>query len=163
MEFVRYLIGPDDGYQTIAQLSTRAVIMLAFGILCIRIAGRRAFAQASPLDIIVYLIIGSNLSRVITGKANVFPSMVATLTLVVVHRLLTYATLRRSTLSSMLKAEPTVLVRDGTADEEAMRRKGVGHEDLIEALRLKQIDGIENVQLAVLERGGEISVLPIEK
>jgi uncharacterized membrane protein YcaP (DUF421 family) len=163
MQFVRFLIGPDNGYQTMAQLSMRAVVMLAFGILCIRIAGRRAFAQASPLDIIIYLIIGSNLSRVITGKANVFPAIAATLTLVIVHRLLAYATLHKSAFSSMLKAEPTVLIRNGTTDEVAMRKKGIGNEDLMEALRLKQIEAIEDVRLAVLERGGEISALRFEK
>lgn len=163
MEFIRLLIGPDNGYQTVAQLSARAVVMFVLGVLCIRIAGRRTFARASPLDIVVYLIIGSNLSRIITGKANVFPSVAATLTLVVVHRLLTYATLRKSVLSSLLKAEPTVLIRDGTADEAALRRKGVGHEDLIEALRLKQIERIEDVRLAILERGGDISILPFKK
>jgi uncharacterized membrane protein YcaP (DUF421 family) len=96
MDILRTLIGPDDGYQTMAQLSVRAVAMFVFGILCVRIAGRRTFSQAAPLDIIVYLIVGSNLSRIITGKANVFPTMAATLTLVVLHRLLAYASLHRT-------------------------------------------------------------------
>jgi hypothetical protein len=48
MEMLRTLIGPDDGYQTVAQLSARAVLLFAFGILCIRMAGRRTFSQAAP-------------------------------------------------------------------------------------------------------------------
>jgi uncharacterized membrane protein YcaP (DUF421 family) len=163
MELFRLLVGPDEGYQTMAQLSVRAVLMFAFGILCIRIAGRHTFSQASPLDIIVYLIVGSNLSRVITGKANVLPSTAATLTLVVLHRLLSHLTLRHNLISSWIKAHPTVLVRDGVADERAMAWHGISSDDLLEALRLKQVERVEEVRLATLERGGEISILPLEK
>ncbi|MEI9890027.1 MAG: YetF domain-containing protein [Caulobacteraceae bacterium] len=160
MDFFRTLIGPDDGYQTMAQLSVRAVAMFVFGILCIRIAGRRTFSQAAPLDIIVYLIVGSNLSRVMTGGAHVLPSMAATLTLVVLHRLLAYATLRETPISALIKARATVLVRDGVVDGPALAREGISEDDLLEALRLKQVERAEDARLATLERGGKISVLP---
>lgn len=160
MDILRTLIGPDDGYQTMAQLSVRAVAMFVFGILCVRIAGRRTFSQAAPLDIIVYLIVGSNLSRIITGNANVFPTMAATLTLVVLHRLLAYASLHKNPVSSLIKSNPTVLVRDGVADAQALAREGLSQDDLLEALRLKQVGRIEDARLATLERSGKVSVLP---
>jgi uncharacterized membrane protein YcaP (DUF421 family) len=160
MELVRLLIGPDAGYQTMAQLSVRAVVIFAFGILCIRIAGRRTFSQAAPLDIIVYLIVGSNLSRIVVGGANVFPSLAATLTLVVLHRLLAWLTVRRNFLSSLIKSDPTVLVRDGVVDDAALARHGMSSDDLLEALRLQHVEDVREVRLATLERGGEISVLP---
>lgn len=78
MSWFRELIGPDQGADT-QQLCVRAVLLFIFGILCIRIAGRRTFAQYSPLDIIVALIAGSNISRMMTGKADVFPAGSATL------------------------------------------------------------------------------------
>jgi uncharacterized membrane protein YcaP (DUF421 family) len=159
MEMFRQLIGPDQGYQTMAQLSARAVILFVLGVVYIRVAGRRTFSQSSPLDIIVYLIVGSNLSRVMTGKANVFPVMAATLVLVILHRLLAYATLRRSLFSRLLKSEPVVLVRDGVADETAMARHGVSQDDLLEALRLEQAETIAEVHLATLERSGKMSVI----
>ena len=160
MEMIRTLIGPDEGYQTMAQLSVRAVLMFVFGLILIRIAGRRTFSQAAPLDIVVYLIVGSNLSRVITGKANVFPTLAATLTLVVLHRLLAYATLRPGFLSTVIKSHPTVLVRDGEEDRKAMLREGISHDDILEGLRLKQIDGLAKVRLMTLERSGKMSVVP---
>ena len=163
MDVLRTLIGPDEGYQTMAQLSVRAVLLFAFGILCIRIAGRRTFSQAAPLDIIVYLIVGSNLSRVMTGGAHVLPSMAATLTLVVLHRLLAYATLRKSPISGWIKAHPTVLVRDGVVDRHALAKEGISEDDLAEALRLKQVETAANARLATLERGGKISVIPKDR
>lgn len=111
MDIFRALICPDDGYQTMTQLSLRAVAMFAFGIVCIRIAGRRTFSQTVPLDIIVYLSVGSNLSRAITGKANVLPTMAATLALVIFHRLLTYLTLHRNFQSDWIKGFHRTCVR----------------------------------------------------
>ena len=159
MEILRDLIGPDTGYQTMAQLSARAVLLLAIGLVCVRIAGRRTFSQAAPLDIIVYLIVGSNLSRIMVGGANVFPSLAATLTLVVLHRLLAYCTLKKSALSEWLKSHPTVLVRDGSVDEQAMARQGISRDDLLEGLRMKDAESVDEVQLATLERSGKISVV----
>ena len=160
MEWFRALIGPDQGYQTMAQLSARAVLLLFFGLICVRLAGRRTFSQASPLDIIVYLIVGSNLSRVMVGGANVFPSLAATLTLVLVHRLLAYLSLHKSIVSGWVKSHPAVLVRDGQEDRKTMARMGISEDDLLEGLRLKQAERISDVRLATLERSGKISVLP---
>ena len=159
MEFVRTLIGPDAGYQTMAQLSMRAVLLFAFGLLCIRIAGRRTFSLAAPLDIIVYLMVGSNLSRIMVGGANVFPSLAATLTLVILHRVLAYCALHKSIVSEWLKSHPTVLVRDGTMDEQAMARQGISRDDLLEGLRMRDAESVEEIRLATLERSGKISVV----
>ncbi len=159
MEILRDLIGPDTGYQTMAQLSLRAVLLLVVGLVCVRIAGRRTFSQAAPLDIIVYLIVGSNLSRIMMGGANVFPALAATLTLVVLHRVLAYCTLHKSALSEWLKSHPTVLVRDGRMDEQAMARQGISRDDLLESLRMKDTESVDDVRLATLERSGKISVV----
>lgn len=160
METFRALIGPDNGDATVAQLCARAVILFLFGVFCIRIAGRRTFSSITPLDIIVALIIGSNISRAMTGKAPFFPGLAATLVVVVLHRLLAMATLRWSPLARLMKGAPVILVRDGVADEAAMRRHAIGRADLAEGLRMEQVDGIEAVGLATLEAGGKISVVP---
>jgi uncharacterized membrane protein YcaP (DUF421 family) len=160
MEMIRTLIGPDEGPQTALQLSFRALVLLAFGILCVRIAGRKTFAQASPLDIIVALILGSNLSRMMIGKVEFLPSVAATLTLVVASRLLEFATLRWGPLASLIKCGPTVLVRDGVMDLKVMHRNGISEADLAEGMRLEQFDKLQDVHLATLEGGGKISIVP---
>jgi uncharacterized membrane protein YcaP (DUF421 family) len=160
MEIFRAMIGPDTGDATVAQLCIRAIILFLFGILCIRIAGRRTFSQITPLDIIVAIIIGSNISRAMTGKAPFFPGLAATLVVVVLHRLAAMATLHWSPLSRLMKGAPVILVRDGVANQAAMRRHAIGEADLLEGLRIEQLDRIEDVRLATLEAGGKISVVP---
>lgn len=160
MEMLRLLIGPDTGDAAVWQLCVRAVIVFIFGIACIRIAGRRTFSKMSPLDIIVAIIVGSNLSRAMTGKAPFLGGLAATLVVVVVHRLLAMASLRWGLLADIVKAGPVTLVRDGVIDHDAMRRHGVSDADLAEGLRMEQVDRPEDVRLATLEGGGKISVVP---
>ncbi|MDQ0464360.1 uncharacterized membrane protein YcaP (DUF421 family) [Caulobacter ginsengisoli] len=163
MDWFEALIGPDNGEASPLQLCVRAVIILVFGIACIRIAGRRTFSQASPLDIIVAIIVGSNLSRAMTGKAPFIAGLAATLLLVVLHRLLAWATLRWGLLSRWIKCDPVVLVRDGVRDERAMRVHGISEADLLEGLRMEQMERVEQAHLAMLEGGGKISVVPMKE
>ena len=82
MEILRTLIGPDGGHADVWQMCVRTLIVFAVGIAYIRIAGRRTFSQAAPLDIVVAIVVGSNLSRSTTGATPFWPSLAATLLLV---------------------------------------------------------------------------------
>lgn len=159
METLRVLIGPDSGDATPAQLCVRAAVLFLFGVACIRIAGRRTFSQITPLDIIVAIIVGSNLSRAMTGKAPFFGGLAATLVVVVLHRLIAMATLRWSLPSRLFKGRPVRLVVDGVVDRVAMRRHAISQADLEEGLRMEQVESAEDVRLATLEAGGKISVV----
>jgi len=159
METLRLLIGPDEAAQP-WQMAVRAVIIFVFGIACIRIAGRRTFSNATPLDIIVAIVVGSNLSRIMTGKANFLGGLAASLVIVLLHRLMAMATLRWRWLERAAKGSPVVLVRDGAADPAAMTRHGISQADLEEALRTEGVETVGNVRLATLESGGKISVVP---
>jgi len=158
MEWFRELIGPDQGADT-QQLCVRAVLLFAFGIMCIRIAGRRTFAHYSPLDIIVGLIVGSNISRMMTGKADLVPSGSATLVLVVLHRVLAMATMRWGVLAWLVKARPVRLIADGKVDAAALRRANLSDDDLHEAIRMEQAEQPGDVKLAMLEGSGKVSVV----
>lgn len=163
MEELRALIGPDNGDASTAQLCVRAAIIFLVGLAYIRIAGRRTFSQASPLDIVVAMVVGSNLSRAMTGKAPFWPALAATLLLVVLHRLFVMLTIRWTWLARLLKGQPVVLVRDGARDRRAMLFHGVGEADLLEGLRLEQVEQVSQVRRATLEDNGRISVVPIPR
>ena len=75
------------------------------------------------------------------------------------HWALVRLTHRFRWLSVLLKGDPVDLVRDGRIDEHALHRDAISHHDLDEALRDKGLEGVEGVKRAVLERGGQISVI----
>ncbi len=63
------ILGPTGGQVTVAQECARAVLVLAYGLTLVRLSGRGAFGKWSALDIIVSIMVGSTLSRALTGSA----------------------------------------------------------------------------------------------
>ena len=159
MNILRILIGPDDGNADAAQLCARAIIVLLFGVLCVRVSGRRTFSLTSPLDILVATIAGSNLSRAMTGKSPFVAGLAATLALVVLHRILAWMSLKSPLISKLVKFGPVILAENGRPNKKLLRREGLSDGDLLEALRMEGIERLQDTKLVVLEGGGKISVV----
>jgi uncharacterized membrane protein YcaP (DUF421 family) len=145
------------------QMSVRAGIIFAFGIALLRLAGRRAFGRQSALDIVLTVLIGSNLSRALTGGAPFFATLAGTAALVALYWLSIHVTQRFHWVGYVLKGADIALVREGRADRAAMRRVGVSEQDLHEAIRAERTERLDDVKLATLERSGHISVIPMPK
>ena len=141
------------------QMSIRAIVILIFGLILLRLLGRRAFSQQNPLDIIVAIVIGSSLSRALTGNVRFFPTLVAMAVLMVVFWLLDHAAGRWRWLGKLTKGDPVPLARDHRLDQEAMQLWGITEGDIAEAARSRGMPGVEAVKDAVLERSGKISTI----
>lgn len=152
------LVGIEGQEITWWQMSLRAVVVFLFGLLVIRLFGRRAFGKQTPLDIVLAILIGSNLSRTMTGNAPLGATLAATAILVMLYWLNSRFAARWHGFSAALKGRAIRLVRDGTADEERMRRHGVSEGDLVEAARQSGL-ARDDVRQAYLERNGDISVI----
>jgi uncharacterized membrane protein YcaP (DUF421 family) len=141
------------------QMCVRAALIFAFGLVLVRVAGKRVFGKWTAIDIVLSIIIGSNLSRALTGAAPFVETLVATAVLVGLHSALIMAGVRWPALGHLLKGRGVRLIKDGEADHRAMRRHGIGEHDLEEALRDHGLDDVAQVREAYLERNGDISVL----
>ncbi len=160
MNPIQAIIGHGTSMQIVWwQMSIRAVIIFAFGVVLVRVAGRRAFGRQSALDIVLTVLIGSNLSRALTGGSPFFPTMAATAVLVLLYWLSIHITQRSDVAGFLLKGESSVLVRDGQVDRAALRQGGVSQADLHEAIRSQGVDHLDAVKLATLERSGRVSVV----
>ena len=158
MDALSDLFGRTGEELTALQMSARAVVIFAFGVALVRIASKRAFGKWDALDIIVSIVIGSNLSRALTGNAPFVPTMAGSLTLILLHAGLAHLAVVIRPLGPLLKGKPARLVTDGTVDESALRRHGIGHHDLEEALRGCGMEDVAKVRSAWIERNGSISV-----
>src|SRR5436190_6819091 len=85
------------------EMSIRAGLIFIFGLLLIRLFGRRAFGKQNPLDIVVAIIVGSNLSRTLTGNAPFFPALAGTAALLALFWLLEHGAARSLWLSHLVK------------------------------------------------------------
>lgn len=159
LDIVQMLIGPDKATVAWWQMCIRAVIIFAVGLAIIRISGARTFTRGSPLETVVAIIFGSNLSRALTGNAPFWPVILATILLVLLHALLAQAAIRSRLVAYLVKRPPVTLAKEGLLDRRQMSRQGVDEGDVDASLREHGVTELEQVRLAMLERDGKISVV----
>jgi uncharacterized membrane protein YcaP (DUF421 family) len=125
----------------------------------VRLAGRRIFGRWSALDIVVSIIIGSNLSRALTGSAQLWGTLVATTLLVALHGVVARLVATSPGLSHIIEGDPIELARGGTANPAILEHHSVSKADLDEALRQSGVDDIADSRIVTLEPSGKITVL----
>lgn len=158
MDWAAVVFGTTDQVSW-AQECARAVLIFAYGLVLVRIMGRRLFGKWAALDIVVSIIIGSNLSRALTGAADLFGTLLATTLLVALHWLLAQGAARVRRLSRLLEGAPVGLAQDGRTDERTRRRCGISEADLHQALREAGVEEVAATRRVVLEPSGKINVL----
>jgi uncharacterized membrane protein YcaP (DUF421 family) len=152
------IFGP-TGHVTWAQECARAVVVFCYGFALVRLAGRRVFGKWSALDIIVSIMVGSNLSRALTGGADLWGTLAATTLLMILHWVLAQAAARFPRMSRLLEGRPVPLGEAGRIAEHVLVRHAVSDADLGEALRGAGLDDAGDIHRVVLEPSGKISVL----
>ena len=140
----------------------RAIIIFCAGLVMLRLFGRRAFGEQTPLDILMAIMVGSNLSRAVTANAAFFPTLAATLLMLLVYWLLAHCTARWPGLARIVKGRAVPLVSKGRLDRRAMLRAAVGEADMEEAARTSSVKDADGIEQAMLERSGKISIVPRE-
>jgi uncharacterized membrane protein YcaP (DUF421 family) len=151
---------PDLGSDLVSVVA-RTAIVYVFLVVGLRLAGRREVGQLSIFDLVVILVISDAVQNSMVGEnVSLLGGIAAASTLIVLDRLLSVVTSRSTRVRRALEGEPTMLVRDGTVMDAALRREGIDREELDAAIRGHGLATVADVALAVLETNGSISVIP---
>lgn len=159
METFHFLIGQNTPHIAWWQMSIRAAIIFVYAILLYRLAPRRSFSNLSAQDIVLTVILGSSLSRALTGNAPLIPTLVATGLVVALYVGVTAIAPHSQIVSRLVKGRPITLVREGKVDWPAFRSAQFGENDITELLRLNGLRELSEVDEAHLERNGQVSVI----
>lgn len=149
---------------TFLQVTLRGMIVFAAALIMVRLSDRRSLSKKSPFDLILVVILASVLSRAINGSASFFSSIGGAAMLVVLHRVLAFASSRSAGVTAAIKGRPTVLVRDGQWERAALRRQNLALEDVLEDMRLNaKVEELDKIKVARLEVSGDISFILAEQ
>lgn len=140
----------------------RTAVVFVYGLILIRLAGRRVFGKWSALDIIVSIILGSSLARTLTGNAPLWGTLAATTLLMALHWVLAHASAFWPSVSHVLEGRPIPLAEANSLDEARRKWNAVSEADLNEALRQKGLSGLEKAKRVMLEPSGRITIVKRE-
>ena len=139
----------------------RTIILYFLIVVGMRLMGKRQIGELEPSELVLTMMI-SDLAAVPMQDFGIplLSGLLPILTLLALSLLLSQLSLRSLRLRALICGTPTVLIRGGKLQQDAMRKNRFTIDELMEELREQGVTRIEDVKYAVLENSGQLTVFP---
>ena len=138
----------------------RTIILYLALVAGLRLTGKRQIGELEPMELVLTMLL-SDLAAVPMQDFAIplVQGLVPMVTLLALSVLLSAVSLRSLRFRSLVCGKPAVIIRKGVIDQGAMHRSRLTLDELLEELRLQGVADLETVAYAILETGGQLSVL----
>ena len=137
----------------------KTTILYIFIIIVYRIMGKKEVGQLGIVDLIVSILIAELAAISIEDdKSSIFISIIPIVVLVIIQVLLNYISLKSDKFRKLIDGSPTIIIKEGKIKFKEMSKIRYSLDDLITQLREQGIKSIEDVDYAILENDGKLSV-----
>lgn len=144
------------------EIIVRTVLVYLVILIGLRLAGKREIGQMTVFDLVVLLLIANAVQNAMVGPDNSLTGgLLAAVVLLIMNAVIAKIRLRSPSLRRLVEGSPTLLVLHGEMLEKNMQREGMDQDTLEAALREHGVPDISEVDMAVLEIDGSISVVPV--
>ena len=141
----------------------KTLVLYFFIVIVYRIMGKKEVGKLSIIDLIVSILIAELAAISIEQyDSSIMISIVPILCLVIIEVLFGYIGLKSSKFKKIIEGSPVVIIKNGKLNFDAMRKLRYGLDDLISQLREQGIKSIEEVNYAVIENNGKLSIFENE-
>ncbi|MSQ32470.1 MAG: DUF421 domain-containing protein [Dehalococcoidia bacterium] len=149
-------------FSSVWNIAFRTLIIYSAVFIGLRITGKRQLGQMTPFDLVLLLLIANSVQNSMLGTdSSVTGGLVAAGVLVACNLALAFVGKRFGFAQKLLKGSPVVLVNHGEFVQEHLLKDGIGESQVMMAIREHGLSNVEDVELAVLETAGTISVVPL--
>ncbi len=134
-------------------------VVILFGL---RLAGKREIGQMTVFDLVVLLLLANAVQNAMVGPdTSLAGGLLAAIVLLVLNAVVARLRLRWPVLRRVVEGSPTLLVLHGEVLTDHLKRERLDEETLEAALREHGVGDLSDVEMAVLEIDGSISVVPV--
>ncbi|WP_019720845.1 DUF421 domain-containing protein [Heyndrickxia coagulans] len=142
----------------------RTLLMYVAILVIFRLMGKREIGELNVLDLVVFIMIGEMAVVAIENHSEpVVNTLLPMVVLLGIQIALALFSLRSNRFRKLIDGKPSILISKGKIDEKEMRKQRYNFDDLLMQLRSKDIDNIADVEFAILETSGELSVVKKSK
>ncbi len=142
------------------QIVVRAIAVYVFMIIAIRVFGKKELAQLSVIDLVFILLISNAVQNAMVGPdTSLSGGLVAALALFAANFTLKKLLYQNKKFNTFLQGEALLLIYKGKIQEQHCRKSEISIAELEAAVREHGISNIQNVDVAMLEVDGNISVV----
>jgi uncharacterized membrane protein YcaP (DUF421 family) len=144
----------------IPQLILRAVVVYAFLLVALRLAGRRELGQMTSFDLVLLLVVSNAVQNSINaGDNSLVGGLVSAITLVALNWAMGFAAWRWGWFERAVQGRPLRLVTDGKVHMGALRQERISLSELRSALRKQGIARVGECRQVVLEPDGTLTAV----
>ncbi|MDR6226355.1 uncharacterized membrane protein YcaP (DUF421 family) [Desmospora profundinema] len=142
----------------------RSLFVYFFVLLVMRLMGKREIGKLSVFDLVVSIMIADfAVISIQDPKIPVIHGIIPMVTMLGAQVFLALVTLKSSRIRAVVEGKPSILISNGKVQEKEMRKQRYNMEDLMVQLREKNISNVADVEFAILEPSGKLSVFPKEE
>lgn len=139
----------------------RTLLMYFFVLIVLRLMGKREIGKLSIFDLVVSIMMAEIAVFVIEDQeAPLSKAIVPILTLMITQIVISYISLNSKKIRELVEGKPTVLIEKGKIKDNEMKKQRYTIDDLLTQLREKNINNLADVEFAILETSGKLSVFP---
>lgn len=137
----------------------RSLILVSVAVLTFRLMGKRQVGQLQPFELVIAIMIADLAATPMESlDTPLWRGIAPMLSLIVLHQLITLLSLKSQALRAFFSGRPTVVIRNGRIDYQALRKLAFNLNDLLEELRTGGVLTPSEVGTAILETSGKLSV-----
>ncbi|HBN86040.1 MAG TPA: hypothetical protein DDZ89_19605, partial [Clostridiales bacterium] len=139
----------------------RTIVLYVIVIIVMRLMGKRQIGELQPYELAVAIMI-SELATVPMQDTGmpVINGIIPILTILIMQLLVSFISLKSVIIRTIVSGKPVILIERGRVVEENMRKELYTVNELAEQLRIKDIANISQVEFAILETNGQLSIIP---
>ena len=139
----------------------RTIILYISVLIALRIMGKGEIAEMNAFDLVITLLIAE--VAAIPMQDNSIPLIygIASITgLIFIEILISYISLKSRTISKILSGNPAILISKNNLNYKQLKKERISIEELLEELRTQGYFNLRDVQYAILETDGDLSIVP---
>ncbi|HEX9062160.1 MAG TPA: DUF421 domain-containing protein [Clostridia bacterium] len=139
----------------------RTILLYAIVVVVMRMMGKRQIGQLQPFELVVAIMI-SELAAVPMQNTGIplVNGIIPILTLLFAQLTLSFISLKSMKARGVICGKPRVMIENGKIVESSLKSEMYTLNDLLEQLRIKSVPDISDVEFAVLETNGQLSIIP---
>ncbi|MFZ5597707.1 MAG: YetF domain-containing protein [Bacillota bacterium] len=139
----------------------RTVILFVVVVTGLRLMGKRQVGQLQPYELVIVILL-SALASIPMSNIGIplIYGLIPIFTLILLHVFLSYLSLKSESMRGIICGTPSVLIENGKIIEKELVKARYNINDLLEQIRSKNCPNISDVEFAILETSGSLSVIP---
>lgn len=139
----------------------RSIVIYVIVLLVMRLMGKREIGQMQPFELAISIMIADLATIPMTDIGTpISNGIIPIMGLLVMHLLISILNIKSSRMRELLCGKPTILIYKGKIDEKKLKKERFTLNELEEKLRSNNIMNVGDVDYAILETSGDLSVIP---